>query len=97
MELGGYYRRFIIVIVTVIVLVISGLEADHSPSSVAEFNYAPIYTFYFSYLLLWPRLCTNVYNFIIIIVIIIIVIINCIRLFIYGIGTFRFNKQRDNR
>jgi len=82
---------FIIVIVTVIVIVISGLEADHSPSFVAEFKYERIYTFSFSYLPAWPRLCTNVYNFNIIIIIIII----CIILFIYGIGTFRFNKQRD--
>ena len=91
---------FIIVIVTVIVIVISGLEADRSPSSAAEFKYQCIYTFSYSCLLSWPKLYTNIYNNIIIIIIIvsgiiIIIIIICIRLFIYGIGAFRFNKQRD--
>jgi len=61
---------FIIVIVTVIAII--GLEADHSPSFVAEFKCERIYAFSFSYLPAWPRLCTNVYNFIIIIIIIII-------------------------
>jgi hypothetical protein len=83
---------FIIVIVTVIVIVISWLEADHSSSSVAEFKYERKYNFSFSYLSSWPRLCRNVYNFIIMVIIIIIII--CIRLFVYGIGTFRSNKQR---